>query len=95
MNFFLYLPTLLLWGYVDMDMGVGSTVSLLGKKIEVDQDKEDWNGHNTCNGLLFVTAFVIWQLKIIIEFPIKVYVHWFYASYIAMEEEKKAINEGH
>ena len=41
MNFFLYLPTLLLWGYVDMDMGVGCTVSLLGKKIEVDQDKED------------------------------------------------------
>ena len=60
-----------------MDMGVGCGVGFLGKKIEVDQDKEDKNSHCTCKGLIFVTVFVVLQFRIVIDFPIKFYVRYF------------------
>ena len=68
------LPNLLLRRNVDMDVGVRCRVGPLGKKMQVDQEKEGRNCHGTCNGLIILTVFVVWQLRIIIEFPIKFYV---------------------
>ena len=77
-NTLLYLPTLLpslrLRRNVDMNVGVRCRVGPLGKKMQVDQEKEDRNCHCTCSGLILLTIFAVWQLRVIIEFPIKFYV---------------------
>ena len=56
-----------------MDVGVRRRVDPLGKKMQVEQDKKDRNFHCTCNGLIILTVVAVWQLRIIIEFPIKFY----------------------